>query len=255
MNRMNSIRVIIPSKGRSKTIAQYSLALFPHAVVSVDEREVDDYAPVIAQVAHKGATLLPHPPLRYLPQIRNWLLDNVADESFVMVDDDVRRVYSKVGKVIKHYRKPNDVMQIIENAHECARGIGARLFGFTQDGGVFGFKPTDPLRFNGWVGTVFGVIGRGIRYDERLAIGSEDIDFSLRHLMEHRVVFMDTRFHFESVNRLRSTGGNAFNRSLEREKREGERLQQVWGDYVYVGFKDSGVRVKSLRVKRRQAKV
>lgn len=246
------MKIVIPSKGRAKTIARYSLALFPNAVVSVDEREIEDYAPVVAST---GATLLPHPPLRYLPQIRNWLLDNILDESFVMVDDDVRRVYSKVGKVIKHYRKPNDVMQIIENAHECARGIGACLFGFTQDGGVFGFKPTDPLRFNGWVGTVFGVIGRGIRYDERITIGSEDMDLSLQHLMEHRIIFIDERFHFESPNRLRALGGVSVNRSLEREIADSDLLQAKWGKFIDVYFKESGIRVKSVRVPRRQAKV
>lgn len=172
-----------------------------------------------------------------------------------MVDDDVKVVYSKVGVVIRNYREPVVAMQILENAYECAKGIGAHLFGFTQEGHVLGFKPQDPLAFNNWVGTVIGIIGRGIRYEERLAIGSEDVDMTLRHLLEHRIVYMDERFHFESVDRLRSTGGNAFNRSLEREKREGERLQAVWGDYVRVGFKASGVRMKSIRVPRRQAKV
>src|SRR5258707_7215668 len=125
-----SIKIVIPSKGRSKTIALKSLVLFPHAVVTVDERDMDDYAPVIAQLADKGATLLPHPPLRYLPQIRNWLLDTISDDVFCMVDDDIRRVYSKVGKVIKHYRQPNDVMQIIEYSYACDTGIVAHLFGF-----------------------------------------------------------------------------------------------------------------------------
>lgn len=261
MFEIAKLKIIIPSKGREKTIARYSLALFPDAVVTVDEREIDDYAPVIAQFADAGATLLPHPPLAGISAIRNWLLDTMDDETFVMADDDIKYVYSKVGTVIRNYRDPAATRQILENACECARGIGAGLFGFTQDGNVLGFKPQDPLAFKGWIGTVIGVIGRSdgvhrqIRYDERLTIGSEDIDFSLRHLLERRIIFIDERFHFESVNRLRAVGGNAFNRSLEREKLEGERLQAIWGDYVHVGFKESGVRVKSVRVKRRQAKV
>ena len=221
--------------------------------MTVDEREVGDYAPVIAQVAHQGATLLPHPPLRFLPQIRNWILDNVEDELLFMADDDIRCVYSKVGVVIKRYRKPADVMQIIENAAECARGIGARLFGFTQAGTVFSFNPVDPLAFSGWVGTAFGVIGRDIRFDEQIAIGSEDLDYSLRHLLEHRVIFIDERFHFESVLRLRATGGVGANRSMERELADSERLKRTWGDYIQIYNKpDTGTRVKSVRVRRRQ---
>lgn len=248
-----TLKVVIPSKGRSHTIGLLSLALFPDAVVTVDEREVDDYAGVVARV---GATLLPHPPLPGISAIRNWLLDCISDEAFVMVDDDVKRVYSKVGRVIRHYRQPNDVRQIVENAYECARGCGAKLFGFTQDGNVLGFKPQDPLTFTGWIGTVIGVIGRSVRYDDRLAIGSEDLDISLRHLLEHRIVFIDERFHFESVNRLRATGGNAFNRSLEREQRESAQLKRVWGDYVSIRFKEgTGTLAKGVRVQRRQAKV
>lgn len=250
-----SIRIVIPSKGRSKKIAEFSLALFPGAVVTVDEREVDDYAPVVRQFAAYGATLLPHPPFRFLPQIRNWLMDTIPDESFFMVDDDVKRVYSKVGIVIKHYRKPDDVMQIVENAHECAQGIGAHLFGFTQDGGVFGFKPQDPLKFNSWVGTAFGVIGRGIRYDERIMIGSEDMDLSLQHLMEHRIIFIDERFHFESPLRLRALGGVSVNRSSEREMADSAYVEEKWGKFISVYFKATGIRVKSIHVPRRQAKV
>lgn len=249
------MKAVIPSKGRSKTLARDSLALFPGAVVSVDEREIDEYAPVVAAFKEWGATLLPHPPLRYLPQIRNWLLDNIPDESFMMVDDDIRRVYSKVGVVMRRYRNPNDIMQIVENAHECARGIGAHLFGFTQDGGVLGFKPMEPLAFNNWVGTVFGVIGRGIRYDERITIGSEDLDLSLQHLQQHRIIFIDERFHFESPNRLRALGGVSVNRSLDREIADSDLLKHKWGQYIRIYFKDTGIRAKSVRVPRRQAKV
>ncbi len=245
-----ALPIIIPSKGRQGTIGQRSLALFPDAIVTVDEREVEAYAPVVPP-----GQLLPHPPLPGISAIRNWILDTIPDEAFVMVDDDIKSVYSKVGRVIKHYRRPDDVRQIVENAYECARGIGAHLFGFTQDGNVLGFKPQDPLTFVGWIGTVIGIVGRGLRYDERLAIGSEDIDLSLRHLLEHRIVFIDERFHFYSVNRLRATGGNASNRSLEREQRESQRLIDTWGQYVRVGFKESGTRSKSVRVPRRQAKV
>lgn len=242
-----TLPVVIPSKGRADTIGKYSLALFPHAIVTVDEREMADYKPVCAN-------LLPHPPLSGISAIRNWLLDTIAGD-FMMVDDDVRRAHSKVGKVVKYYSQPNDVMQIVENAYAMALGVGAKLFGFTQEGNILGFRPQDPLVFTGWIGTVIGIIGRGIRYDERLAIGSEDLDISLKHLLEHRIIFMDDRFHFESVNRLRAMGGNAFNRSLEREQRESEHLKRVWGKYIRVAFKESGTRVKSVRVQRRQAKV
>lgn len=244
------LKVVIPSKGRADRIGRFSLALFPYATVTVDEREVADYVQVVPP-----DQLLPHPPFRFLPQIRNWLLDTIPDETFLMVDDDVKSVYSKTGVVIKHYRHPVDVAQIVENAAFVAKEIGAHLFGFTQDGGVFGYRPQDPLSFTGWLGTVFGVIGRTWRYDERFQIGTEDMDVSLQCLLHDRIIFIDERFHFYSVDRLRSRGGVGANRSLERELADSELLQRKWGDYVSVGFKATGTRFKSIHVPRRQAKV
>lgn len=139
--------------------------------------------------------------------------------------------------------------------HFLQGGKLPRALGRGVCGWLYGFKPTDPLRFNGWVGTVFGVIGRGIRYDERITIGSEDMDLSLQHLQEHRIIFIDERFHFESPNRLRALGGVSVNRSLEREMQDSELIQTKWGKFIEVYFKESGIRVKSVRVPRRQAKV
>jgi hypothetical protein len=243
------MKVVIPSKARADKINRFSLALFPDATVTVDEREVADYAPVVP----KGQ-LLPHPPLQFLPQIRNWLLDHIPDDEFLMVDDDIRSVYSKTGVVIKHYRHPNDVAQIVDNAALVAREIGAHLFGFTQDGGVFGYRPQDPLSFTGWLGTVFGVIGRTWRYDERFLVGTEDMDVSLQCLLNDRIIFIDERFHFWSMDRLRSRGGVGANRSLERELADSELLSRKWGQYVSMGFKATGTRYKSIHVSRRQAK-
>lgn len=255
-----TLRVVIPSKGRAGLIGGRSLRLFPEAIVCVDEREAETYGAVVPP-----AQLWLHPPLPGISAIRNWILDNLPDEAFVMADDDISHAYSKTGVVIKNYRHPAEVAQIIENACEVAQGIGAHLFGFTQDGGVFSYKPQDPFCFNNWIGTVIGTIGRGIRYNEQLKLGSEDIDISLQHLLEHRIVLIDERFHFLSVNRLRAQGGNAANRSLEVELAEGERLMRVWGPYVSVGFINRGPqgenkntaprRVKSIHVQRRQAKI
>ena len=67
------------------------------------------------------------------------------------------------------------------------------------------------------------------------------------------MIFIDERFHFESVLRLRATGGVGANRSMERELADSERLKRTWGDYIQIYNKpDTGTRVKSVRVRRRQ---
>lgn len=53
MFEMTELKITIPSKGREKTIARYSLALFPDAVVPVDEREIEVTADDLARAARE----------------------------------------------------------------------------------------------------------------------------------------------------------------------------------------------------------
>lgn len=243
------MKVVIPSRKRAKTIAQHSLRLFPDAVVCVEESEMADYAPVCQN-------LLPHPPLASLARIRNWIIENVEDEMFVMADDDVVSLWAMVGKNGNRLREVGAINQVIENAAEAARGLGARLFGFSQSGDVKAFKPQDPISVSAWVGTVFGVIGKDLKYDPAFSL-HDDMDFSLQHLLKNRVVFRDNRFYFESYNRLRSVGGNTAFRSAERELLERRLLIQKWGKCVRfgkrVGIRGGGVATTTaVNVRRRQ---
>lgn len=242
------MKIVIPSKSRADSIGSHALALFPEAIVCVDENEADAYKPVTAN-------LLVHPPLPTLASIRNWILDNVDDEIVVQVDDDLRRVFSMVGYRLRAYKKPDEAMQIVENAAEIAKTIGSRLFGFGQSADVKAFKPQDPIRFNGWIGSLVGVVGRDVRWDSALTLRG-DIDASLKTLLKHRIIYQDTRFYFETGKRFLNKGGNAVHRSAERERKELAYLKGVWGRYVYFGVR-SGLKAKAKttlsRVPRRQA--
>ncbi len=241
-------RVVIPSKHRADSIGTHALRLFPDATVCIDEREQADYAGVTPN-------LLLHPPLPTLASIRNWILDNVPDEIVVQVDDDVVRVFSMVGYRLRSYAKPDEIGRIIENAALIAHGIGARLFGFSQSGDVKAFKPQDPIRFNSWIGSVVGVVGRDIRWDSGLTLRG-DIDASLKSLLKHRIIYQDTRFYFETGRRFLNKGGNAVNRSEERERKELEYLKRTWGGYIRFGVRH-GLKAKAkttqTRVQRRQS--
>ncbi len=253
------MKVVILSKGRSKTIAKNSLRLFPRALVTVDEREVADYNSVVPR-----DQLVPHPPLRFVAEIRNWVIDNIKDNEIVMADDDCTFLMSKTGLSPRRYIEPAVIEQVFENSSECAKGFGCSLFGWSHmPNPIYQYMPNDPIYLDEWVSTVFGIIGKDYHFDEEFKYAGEDIDFSLQHLMKERIIFVDTRFHFAVDN---VPGGQDANRSLERDKADREYLLRKWGKFVSAGFKDSdhgrvhansdglGPPYKSVHVARRQGR-
>lgn len=240
------MRIIIPSRKRADTIANRTLRLFPDAIVTVDERERDDYRSVTPN-------LVLHPPLESLAEILNWIVDAFDDETLVVAEDDITRCVSFVGNNVRVFREPRDVMQIVENCAEVAQGVGARMFGFTDSANPKHFKPQDPIAFVANLYTIYGYVGKEVRSDPKRRL-FRDMDTSLTELLNNRIVYCDTRFHFESVAPLRQGGGNAVNRAREDLASAMEFMQRKWGHYVRAG-KSGDLVLNVGAIKRRQAKV
>lgn len=221
--------------------------------MTVDEREISDYAPVIDAFTDKGATLLPHPPLESLAEILNWIRDAFEDESIIIAEDDILKCVSFVGNNVRVYREPREVMQIVENCAECARGVGARLFGFTDSANPKHFKPQDPFAFAANLYTLYGFVGKEVRHDPKRRL-FRDLDTALTELRDNRIVFCDTRFHFDSVAPLRATGGNAVNRARDDLGEANRFMARKWGHYVKIGRNGDTV-INTGAIKRRQAKI
>lgn len=240
------MQIVIPSRKRSHLIGQRSLALFPDALVTVDESEMNDYAPVCKR-------LLPHPPLPTVAAIHNWIIEHVADDVVVVADDDILKVLCFTGRNTRIYKDPASVWQIIANCAEMAQGMGARFFGFTDSASPLGFKPHNPLSFVDIIYTVAGYIGKAIRNDP-LKVMQMDLDTTLNELLTTRIVCVDTRFHFDSVAPLRQSGGNTRIRSAETLKQQTAHTQRKWGQYVKAGPLGD-VMLNKAAIQRRQARV
>lgn len=239
------MRVVIPSKSRVKECA-IALTLFPDALVVVNEEQLHLYKPL-------GCELLAHPASLFgIGPLKTWILDHIADETVFFVDDDVKWVRVAVGRETRAdvIRDPGDVRQIIENAAEIARGIGAPVFGFDQTGGdTRKFASGNPFRLSGWVGAAMGIIGRDIRFDPNLYIRA-DIDFCLSAMLKRRIIFQDTRFSFIHQSRFTYHGGNSLSRSGERNRHELQYLKRKWGSALE--FKQTATTLRVIvRVKRK----
>lgn len=229
------MKIVIPSRGRSKEIQDGALRLFPNATVCVGESEAKDYE-------YFCPKLLVHPDnVEGIGPLRQWIIDNVEDEIVVQVDDDVHTVYSICGLTKRTYHDPQVAARIVATTAICAKDAGCKVFGFNQAWDVRKFRPYKPFQLNTWVGGVVGVIGKERRYDISLKLRA-DIDFCLQSLLKDRIVWSEQRYSFVH-KRWSGRGGNAEMRSEERHKQEMEYLQKKWGKYVSFQEKKTAVRM------------
>ena len=220
------MKVIIPSKGRSDIIGDRTLRLFPDATVCVGDDEVDDYSKVTQRLLVHPANVMGTGPLR------NWIMDNVDDPCVVMVDDDMKRMYSQVGFHKRAIEDPATIQAIVERLAIVAADAGIRVFGFNQCSTPMSYSNCKPFSVNTWVSGLVGIIGRELRYDESLLLRA-DIDFCLQSFIRDRIVLCDGRYVCQ-FGLFAGKGGNSILRSKERHERETAYLKRKWGKYLDV---------------------
>lgn len=245
MNLTPNLRVVIPSRKRVRILANRALSLFPDAMVTVAESEMDDYRSIV-----DVARLVPHPDsVTGIASIRQWVLDNFDDECILFVDDDVYQLISLVGYSYSKISSPAHAMRVALNTANIAREMGTVVFGFNQAFDVRKFVPQKPFLLHSWAGGVIGIIGRDFRYDPALRLRA-DIDFCLQVLYDRRITYIENRIAFVH-KRFGLTGGNAVNRSAERNQQELDYLQRKWGKYLEV-VQSKGTTLLKLHVQRQQ---
>ncbi|MBI5035585.1 MAG: hypothetical protein HZB51_34265 [Chloroflexi bacterium] len=246
-NRMlkPNLRIVIPSRRRIDVLEHGALTLFPHATITVAESELSAY-----QRAFPSKTIVPHPDsVSGIAPIRQWVLDHFDDEGIFFVDDDVYACISLVNYSPRKITNLGAVEQIILNAATIAKETGTAVFGFSQGMDVRKFRMFEIFGLKGWSGGVIGVIGRDFRYDTSLKLRA-DIDFCLQVLLERRFTFIENRFGFLH-KRFGVVGGNAANRSAQRNQQEIDYLQRKWGGALEVR-QAKGTTLLKITVERKQ---
>ena len=193
------IRLLILSRGRSNSILNNTLKVFPDWVeVLVPESEREEYESRIP-----NPVLTVPDSIEGLGRLRNWVLDSFDDETIVMIDDDIGKLYCLTGKNARRVEDPDEVVQVIANAAVMAKDAGLHVFGFSQTD-IRKYNGTTPFILTGWVGCVIGVIGRKFRFrDDYFKV---DIDMCLQAMMVDRVIWIDARYCFYQ-NRDNNMGG------------------------------------------------
>lgn len=209
----------------------------------VPESERDEYARVLP-----NQILTVPDDVCGLGALRNWILDHFEDETVIMLDDDVDKLYCLTGALTKQVNDPDEVAWVLFNTAVMAKDAGCSVFGYSQTD-IRKFNGTDPFALCGWVGCVIGVIGRKLRFrDDAFKV---DIDFCLKSLLVDRIVWIDTRYKFNQ-KRDTNSGGNALFRTQEKFKASVDSLVKRWGRFLSVKWKQTQISIK-LNVPRKQS--
>jgi len=220
-------QVICLSHLRADRIAGWTMKLFPDCLVCIEESELQDYLPYVPK-----SQLLLHPKYKASASIRNFIIDYCKAETVIVPDDDLLGFSSFVGNKVQKYTEPDEVLQIVENAIFVANHIGARHFGWNQTPTPWSLTPQDPITFHKWVGTIVGITGKNLKYDDLLLLRA-DIDYCLTQLKVNRIIMRDDRFYMDSAPRYKEPGGNNIYRSDKQIDGETRYIQDKWGKYVH----------------------
>lgn len=224
---MEAYRLVCPSRKRTFLMGRY-MAMFPYATVTVDESEMDAYAPFVPK-----EQLVPHPPFSCLPEIRNWILDTFTEPCIVMSDDDICQV-KVLGGHMRGLKRAADLQRLIENGLQIAEDLDIGLFGWNPSCPlVSDYFVRDPISLTKDCAGIVGIRGpaRHRRYDLG-ATGRADVDFTLQALAEDRIVLIDLRFHFDVGTNQSLKGGALGLISEEQRIKASDYTRKKWGNFI-----------------------
>ena len=165
--------------------------LFPEATVCVPAGQREDYD-------WAGPRRLERPDALGLGGIWRWLFKTVTTRGLVLLADDLAMSWAMVGQRQRPIDDPAALWRICYQAAQVADDLGVRCFGFSP--GVRSTSSEDPFELTILGGPVIGFIQTGqapllMDFDDPHAV----CDLSLTCLQKDRIVWVDTRYRFETT--------------------------------------------------------
>jgi len=182
--------------------------------------------------------------LQGLSVARNFVLDTLPQKVVLFVDDDLQSIYwvagAKSAKLDVEQVKLAFLNLIV---HALDQGAGA--FGLSELD-LRKSSPFTPFMQRAVFGSVFGVVGREHRFDERNLLKC-DYDFCLQVMRDERTIHKDLRYVVRAA-KDQGTGGNMPFRTPGRRYEEIDRLKRWWGEDVIRTGVGKSVEMLSVKV-------
>lgn len=227
-------KVIIPSHKRAKDVLTTSAVA--NACLCVEASQEEEY-----RKHNPNIEIIVHPDeIVGLTAKRQWIIEKFP--SCFQIDDDIKsiqRLYTESGEPTKV--DPETAYQLIQQAGNTAKLLGAHIFGFNHVGNPSNYDPLKPFRLTGYVNTgAFGIIeGHKLYFDTRMKV-VEDYQLSCVNAYYHRICFLDNRFTVIGKDTFSNPGGCSDYRTEEQEGKDTMMLRKVYGEVVELK-KDTGV--------------
>lgn len=219
--------IVIPSKGRPK-IAAKAMRLLPDANVYVDEREISDYKPYIPT-----EKLVPHAPTNNLAEVRNLMIRDFSESVLIQSDDDLKVVRVIGDGTSKLIKKPDVIIDVIENMIEIAEDLDIGLFGWNRCSNPMQYFHGDPLALTSPIAGTFGVRGPArYRKLDSTVYPRADFDWVMYAILKDRITLVDRRFYFDHGPVFSGKGGTVDVIKANQFQRATEILIKRWGRYI-----------------------
>jgi hypothetical protein len=182
--------------------------------------------------------------LQGLSVVRNYVLDTLSQRTILFVDDDLKNIYWVAGAKSTRL-DPEQIKLAFLNLIVHALDQGAGAFGMSELD-LRKSSPFTPFMQRAVFGSVFGVVGRAHRFDERNVLKC-DYDFCLQVMRDERTIHKDMR-HWVLSSKDEGSGGNMTFRTPGRRYEEIDRLKRWWGPDVIATGTGKGVEKLSVKV-------
>lgn len=165
--------------------------------------------------------------------IRNWLSREIQEDCLVEIDDDLVCIRPLIGRQ-RPVTDPKTIEDVIRTAQVVSADLGINVFCWSRARNVAMAHPELlPVRFVQPVSSSFGLRGaaRQRPFDEGLP-GRADLDFTMRTLLEDRILYADMRWYFDHGRIFSGKGGAVGMISAEQYRRTTEEIYRRWGRFV-----------------------
>ena len=220
------IKFYAPSYGRpQKSITQIN---YPSVKIVVCESQADEYIK-----NGNDVVICPDTAQGNLCRVRNWILDNLFDDSdcIIILDDDCSYIGYWNNQTAKRFNN-DDLLEFCSNSALLCDELGYKFFGLNCVVDKGAYREYTPFGFTQYIGGPFQAHLKDskIRYDETLSL-KEDYDMTLQHIYMHGGCLRINYAHY-NVKQAEQIGGCATYRNLDEEKRQFKLLQDKWGKDV-----------------------
>jgi len=181
------------------------LGCFPNAHVWVDEKEVDDYVPVVPK-----RQLFTHPGLDTQGKILNYAVERTKSDYVMSCDDDFEYVYSMVEtwprkRKAAMYSDAGFLDALIRNGVQMLKDMEIGLYGWNGTPHPLGYSNADPY-------SLTRLVQNAILFDRRKFNFTTDnihfdADCTLWHLLHDRFLLRDNRFYWNFGAAAGNAGG------------------------------------------------